>query len=146
MSDPGVHPDSPHQKMVDFLAESDRQSVVHRRLTEAADFLDHLADEAQYKAGRWFVDVAGPIATTQWLGPTHDVLTATVPQAQLANTFSPVAARLLSTWLRREAEEVAVFDSINNKDPDNPYKTRVLYRAQTSDALAFADHVLKGKP
>lgn len=121
-------------------------SSVRDRLTGAADRLDRLAAAAEYREGRWLVDVAGPVADTGWLGPTHDVLTAIWPQAELVNVFSPALARILAGWLRAEAQDVQMCDRINEKDPYNDGGTRVLYRPQVSDALKLADHVLKETP
>lgn len=76
----------------------------------------------------------------------HD---SAVVSAALGRTIvlclSPDTVELLSKWLRSEAADVAMCDGINNKDPDNPGKTRVMYRPQAGNAYAFAEHVLEEK-
>lgn len=63
--------------------------------------------------------------------------------AEVFITLGPAVLPLLANWLHSEADDVAMIDAINSRDPDNPGKTRVLYRPQTSDALRLADHILK---
>lgn len=89
--------------------------IVHQRLTEAAD---HLHDSA---------------------------ITSTALGRGIVLCLSPDTVELLSKWLRSEADDVRMCDGINDRDPDNPGKTRIIYRPQASDALAFADHILEQK-
>lgn len=112
-------------------------SDVKTRLIEAADYLDRLADEAEYRDGRWFVDVAVLANSIKWLGPTHDALTATVPQAELVNAFSPAVVHVLAQWLRTEAK-LNAGDELHDKDCTVESCTAVA-------ALALADRLLKGK-
>lgn len=75
-------------------------------LRAAASKLRALARHATYRDGRWMVDVAGPAASTSWLGPSHDVLTATWRQAAWVDTAKPALAEPLAIWLNREAKDV----------------------------------------
>lgn len=72
-------------------------------LRAAATELRETAKRAHYQDDRWFVDVAGPVASTAWLGPSHDVLTATWPQAAWAALMHPKLAEPLAEWLEMEA-------------------------------------------
>lgn len=107
---------------------------VKQRLTEAAALLDHYADRAEYHEGWWAVGVAGPVASTQWLGPSHDVLTATWPQAVLVDMCSPALARLLAQWLRTEA-------ALQSGDED--HTTCDIRLCEALAALTVADEILK---
>ena len=114
---------------------------IRERLEEAADYLDDLATHAPHAndasgAGVWRVDVAGPVASTQWLGPSHDALTATWPQAAMVEAFSPEFARLLAMWMRTEAK---------GNFGDEDHTTCVVERCESMAALALADHLLEHK-
>lgn len=89
--------------------------IVHRRLTEAANQLHDTA------------------ITSRALGRT------------IVLCLSPDTVELLAKWMRSEAADVAACDAINSRDPDNPGKTRVMYRPQATEAYAFANHVLEEK-
>lgn len=69
-------------------------------LRRAAALMRREAENAQYAPGRWAVDVAGPLASTAWLGPSHDALTATVRQAAHVHSFgNPAVALAVADWL-----------------------------------------------
>jgi hypothetical protein len=115
---------------------------IRTRLLEAADYLDDVSTHARWhpddsaREDRWRVDVAGPIATTQWLGPKLDVLTATWPQAALVDMCSPFFVRVLATWMRTEAKH-------NFGDEDHSHCEVTTCSAVA--ALALAELVLKEK-
>ena len=124
------------------------KSVKHR-LEEAADYLDHL-----YKGSKQSPTTLAHSEVTRGL-VVEDCGSATNEQPvahffrdglpEVFLTLGPASLPLLSRWLRREVEDVVMCDAINAKDPDNPGKTRVMYRPQASNAVAFADHILKVK-
>lgn len=79
------------------LAEARLQIVA--LLTNAAAKMRADAGDAAYSGPRWRVDVAGPLASTKWLGPSHDALTATWRQAAFVAAWSPALACLVAAWL-----------------------------------------------
>ena len=74
-------------------------STPAEELRAAATKLRNTAQRAHFEGERWFVDVAGPIASTAWLGPSHDVLTATWLQAAWVALMHPKLAEPLAAWL-----------------------------------------------
>lgn len=98
-------------------------------LREAAHRIRLGVEMAQLRPGRWSVDVAGPLASTGWLGPSHDVLTATWRQAQHVSAFgSPAVALAVAAWLDDVAENgtsrisfaLAVARAYLGTEPDAP--------------------------
>lgn len=61
--EPEIHPDSPHQKMTDFLAESDRVNAKQaQRVNDALVSIDHEVAEARRKE----LSHADPRYCNQW--------------------------------------------------------------------------------
>lgn len=70
-------------------------------LTAAADKLDALLSKL---GDRWVVDVAVLTNSFSWLGPSHDALTATWPQAAYIAAMNPDVGRTLAALLRRHGQ------------------------------------------
>lgn len=120
---------------------------IKARLLEAADYLDYLHEGSRHipvslahsKFSSGLVIKAGGSDTNEW----HVAHFFWGGAAEVFIALGPAVLPLLAKWLRSEADDAAMIDAINDKDTDNPGKTRVLYRPQASDALALADHILK---
>lgn len=107
----------------------------------AAALMRQRAEAARYDGDRWAVDVAGPLAMTAWLGPSHDVLTATWPQAAHVEAISrPPFALAIADWLdtaaEREAEHRKRTEHHAYADPaegDEAYAALLVARAYLRD-------------
>jgi hypothetical protein len=99
-------------------------------LTRAADRLEATANAAHYIEGRWYMDVAGPVASLDWLGPSHDVLTATWQQAEFVSVMSPDLARDLAAIFRAWARM-------------GSYESEFLGRIGGRETIASARRILK---
>jgi hypothetical protein len=113
------------------MADSPRE-----RMTKAAAYLRQLARDAEYKEGRWFVDVAVLTNSITFLGPSHDVLTATWPQAALVDMCSPAFVRMVADLL--DVAALSAYDDVDHSVCD---------KAECSilAALELADQILKVK-
>lgn len=87
------------------------------RLTEAADHLQDSALRARYAK----------------------------PPQSMVYVLGPEQALLLVKLFQHAAEDVAVCDAINDRDPDNDGKTRVMPHPTTGDILKLANHILHWK-
>jgi hypothetical protein len=107
------------------------------RLIDAADYLDNLADDAEHVKGRWIVDVAILGNAIDWLGPSHDALTATWPQAALIAVHSPQQARLQAKLLRTMTASIA---------GDDDHTWCVAEKCAEIAAVELADAILPHRP
>lgn len=125
---------------------------VKARLTEAADYLDYLYEGSKHIPAEAFHDKHRRGVVRAFQADPHSpepaALVAQFFYGGAADVFlalGPGALPLLSALLRHEAADVAMCDAINERDPDNDGKTRVLYRDATSSAMALAAYILKAK-
>ena len=67
------------------------------------------------------------------------------PPRMLVYILDPEQAQNLARLLRATSFDVKAYDAINDRDPDNDGKTRVMYRDTVNDALNLARKILETK-
>ena len=103
-------------------------------LRRAAALMRQRAGGADYIDGRWMVDVAGPVASTSWLGPSHDALTATWRQAEHVASWHPAVALAVAGWLDNIADRGEADGTTGRLDEPHATGVARLYLGEVTDA------------